>query len=404
MAEPSAANAAPSEDLSDPTALTPTKWRKYAEAKLGFRNHWYPIFFSEEIEEGKPVPVTLLGEQLLVNRAHGKVYTLVDRCMHRGVRLSHRTECFTPETISCWYHGFTYRWDSGELCTILTQPKSAIIGKRHIKAYPTTEAKGIVFIFVGDIDPPDLCEDVPPGFLDENFVVRGIRRPVAANWRMGVENGFDTTHIYMHRDSDLLVENSLAIPLGFHTAPGAGYKPIAGEQGPYGIYDEYEPYPINEAIIDDKAVIKGHLDGEKRVVDSTSIWLPCVLKVDPWPDPTVIQTEWYVPMDEENHWYFPTLGRYVDNAAEEQEFHEEFHDKWKNLALHGFNDEDVGAREAMQEFYRDDEAWIEEQLFEPDTKIVAWRRVAAECNRGVQTRDDIRKAQLYRGGRPGENE
>ena len=57
MAEPSAANAAPSEDLSDPTALTPTKWRKYAEAKLGFRNHWYPIFFSEEIEEGKPVPI-----------------------------------------------------------------------------------------------------------------------------------------------------------------------------------------------------------------------------------------------------------------------------------------------------------------------------------------------------------
>ena len=103
-------------------------------------------------------------------------------------------------------------------------------------------------------------------------------------------------------------------------------------------------------------------------------------------------------MDEENHWYFPTLGRYVDNAAEEQEFHEEFHDKWKNLALHGFNDEDVGAREAMQEFYRDDEAWIEEQLFEPDTKIVAWRRVAAECNRGVQTRDDIRKAQLYEAG------
>ena len=102
-------------------------------------------------------------------------------------------------------------------------------------------------------------------------------------------------------------------------------------------------------------------------------------------------------MDEENHWYFPTLGRYVSNEAEAQEFEQEFQNKWKNLALHGFNDEDVGAREAMQEFYREDEAWIEEQLFEPDTKIVAWRRVAAEYNRGVQTKDDIRKAQLYRG-------
>ena len=26
-------------------------WRPYVEAKLGFRNHWYPALMSSEVEE-----------------------------------------------------------------------------------------------------------------------------------------------------------------------------------------------------------------------------------------------------------------------------------------------------------------------------------------------------------------
>ena len=59
-------------------------------------------------------------------------------------------------------------------------------------------------------------------------------------------------------------------------------------------------------------------------------------------------------------------------------------DKWIDLALDGFNDDDVWAREATEEFYRDDRGWVEERLFETDLAIVEWRRLASAHHRGLQ--------------------
>ncbi|HEY8857198.1 MAG TPA: Rieske 2Fe-2S domain-containing protein, partial [Rugosibacter sp.] len=127
-------------------------WAGYVDAKLGFRNHWYPIAFSKDIAEGQPQKIKLLGEDLLVNRANGKLFCIKDRCLHRGVPFSAKIETYTPETISCWYHGWTYRWEDGLLSDIITNPESMHIGKQRLKTYPAQEAKGCVFIFLGDID------------------------------------------------------------------------------------------------------------------------------------------------------------------------------------------------------------------------------------------------------------
>ena len=55
-------NAGMNSPLVDPSVLERVKgWRPYIEAKLGFRNHWYPGLFSHELAEGKPVEVKLLG-------------------------------------------------------------------------------------------------------------------------------------------------------------------------------------------------------------------------------------------------------------------------------------------------------------------------------------------------------
>src|SRR5687767_9733917 len=83
------------------------RWRDYLAAKLGFRNHWYPIRFSREIAEGQVVRVDLCGEDILLKRIDGKVHAMKNRCVHRGVRLSDKIECYTKNTITCWYHGFT---------------------------------------------------------------------------------------------------------------------------------------------------------------------------------------------------------------------------------------------------------------------------------------------------------
>jgi carbazole 1,9a-dioxygenase terminal dioxygenase component len=120
------------------------------------------------------------------------------------------------------------------------------------------------------------------------------------------------------------------------------------------------------------------------VARTVSIWMPGALRVDPWPDPALTQFEWYVPIDIDTHMYWRVLGKRVAGAAEAAAFHEEFETRWKSLALHGFNDDDIWAREGLQEFYRDDDAWQREHLFKPDRCIVEWRKLASQHNRGVQ--------------------
>ena len=83
-------------------------WRAYFEADLGFRNHWYPAFFSRQLADGECRGQVMLGERILFKRIDGRVYAIEDRCLHRGVPLSVRPECYTKNTISCWYHGFTF--------------------------------------------------------------------------------------------------------------------------------------------------------------------------------------------------------------------------------------------------------------------------------------------------------
>ena len=374
--------------MVDPGVLEKVRgWRPYIEAKLGFRNHWYPAMFGHELQEDKPVETMLLGESILVNRLDGKLRAIRNRCLHRGVKFSKQVECYKKGTITCWYHAWTYNWDDGKLADIITNPNSSLIGKHSLKTYPIKEAKGLIFIFVGDIDPPDLSTDVPPGFLDEGMAIHGKRRMVKSNWRLGVENGFDASHIFIHKRSKLVAGNDIALPLGF--APldaGANTRAVIGDPGPIGLYDLLgeKSMPVFEGMLDGEAVLEGHF-GTKKVADNISIWLPGVLKVDPWPQAGMNQFEWYVPVDATSHCYLQVLGRMTSSKEEADAFRKEVDDKWIALALDGFNDDDVWAREATEEFYGDnDRGWVEERLFETDMAIVEWRKLASQRNRGIQ--------------------
>ncbi|MDA2893275.1 Rieske 2Fe-2S domain-containing protein [Mycolicibacterium sp. BiH015] len=364
------------------------KWPRYLEAKLGFSNHWHPALFCHELEEGAFVPVKMLGRSILLTRVDGVVHAVADRCAHRGVRFSADPLCFKKGTVSCWYHGWTYRLADGELVDVLTSPNSPVIGQVEIPVFAVQEQQGLIFVFIGDGEPHDLSEDVPPGFLDANTHCLGIRRTVASNWRLGVENGFDTTHIFLHRNSPLISENRLALPYGLVPAD-RGAMDLHSKGWPKGVVDNlgqnYEP--IFDAKLEGESVLRYELTGdEKRVVAQVSVWLPGVLKVDPFPDPTLIQYEFYVPTNETEHEYFQVLQRDVSTDADVSAFEEEFDIKWRDLALHGFNDDDVWAREALEEFYGgDNHGWDDEHLFPPDMCITKWRQLASNHARGVQS-------------------
>jgi carbazole 1,9a-dioxygenase terminal dioxygenase component len=369
--------------------------REYVAAKYGFRNFWYPAMLSSDIGEGEVRPVTLLGERILLRRVDGRVLGIRDRCLHRGVAMSRKIECYTRDTITCWYHGFTYRFADGLLCDIVGAPQSGLIGKKRIRTYPVQEAKGLVFVFVGDPcdSPPPLSHDVPPGFLDADLAVRAMHRVVNSNWRIGVENGFDSTHIFIHRHAGLIRDNDLALPLGLVPKSHRSFRVVEDEGGAMGVLDLFDPEhvtPVFTGKINGETVLEASPAGANKLPHHISIWMPGVLRVHPWPDPALTQYEWYVPIDGTHHIYVQALGKRVADAVHEEQFAAEFERRWRPVALEGFNDDDVWAREATEPFYADDTGWFRESLFEADGNIVEWRKLASRAHRGIQQPEHLR--------------
>jgi carbazole 1,9a-dioxygenase terminal dioxygenase component len=363
-------------------------WQPYLQAALGFRNHWYPACFSHQLAEGEAQGEQLLGERVLLKRIDGTVYAVQDRCLHRGVQFSVRPECHSRNTISCWYHGFTYDLRDGRLVAIITDPDSSLIGKLQLRTYPIREEKGLVFVFIGDIEPPPLELDVQPGFLDADLAVHpnGERQVVGSNWRLAAENGFDAAHIYIHRNSPLIIEQQRPLPLATVLSSREGMV-VAEEGKPKGVVKgSGARRPVWGVDIEGVRVASRFQPGSggRSASPDTSMWLPCGLKVDPFPVEGIMQFEWYVPVDAGSHSYFVTWGKRVGSAAEAQQFSEEVEGRWKDLVIDKFNNDDVLAREAMQRFYADEDGWQRERLYGPDVIITEWRKLASAHNRGIQ--------------------
>ncbi|WP_082680979.1 Rieske 2Fe-2S domain-containing protein [Mycolicibacterium novocastrense] len=393
MTPPNLTSAPVGESTERPPDPTPkTKWPRYVEAVIGYSEHWYPAAFSDELEEGGVVAVTLLGKNILLTRTDGQARAISDRCAHRGVKFSAKPLCLKKDTVTCWYHGWTYDLEDGQLIDILTSPGSSTIGQVTIPVYATEEAKGIIFVFVGEAEPHPLRADVPPGFLDPDTYVRGIRRRVQSNWRLGAENGIDNTHAFIHRDSPLIPGNNLALPLGLVASAGHDHRASTTvvnnkDEWPKGVIDHFGDgayLPVFDAKIKGETVLS-YLPqpGAKRVVNTLSLWLPCAIKVDPWPDPALISYEFYVPVNKSEHEYFQLIQSKVSSESDIENFCREFEDRWTDLALHGFNDDDVFAREATEEFYADGNGWRDEHLFGPDHSIVRWRQLCSKHGREI---------------------
>jgi len=364
-------------------------WRAYFEASLGFRNHWYPAFFARQLAEGECRGEVMLGERILFKRIEGRVYAIEDRCAHRGVPLSTRPECYTKNTISCWYHGFTYDVRTGALVAIITDPESPLIGKIALKAYPVEERKNLVFAFIGDEAPHPLMLDLQPGFLDEELAIypNGEHEMVKSNWRLAAENGVDASHIYIHRNSALINAARRPLPLSSYFTTREGMV-IEEDGAPKGVVKGAgRRTSVWETEIEGVKITSQYRPGvntDQSNVTNTSLWLPCGLKVDPFPRPDTMQFEWYVPHDEHSHHYIVTWGKRVKDEHESQQFFREMDVIWKDLVVHKFNNEDVIAREAMEHFYASEDGWNQEQLYRPDMVIAEWRRLASRHNRGIQ--------------------
>ena len=143
--------AAPTAGGSDPPRRP---WRAYFEASLGFRNHWYPAFFSGQLSEGECRGQVMLGERILFKRIDGRVYAIEDRCPHRGARLSLGWNL--GDRLACWYHGVEVGGD-GAVRKVPAVNNCPLEGQRAVKSYPVKEIRGAIFVYFGDALHPEPC-------------------------------------------------------------------------------------------------------------------------------------------------------------------------------------------------------------------------------------------------------
>jgi nitrite reductase/ring-hydroxylating ferredoxin subunit len=158
-----------------------------------FRRYWLPALLSSELErpDGPPVRVRLLGEDLVAFRDTADAIGLVEAyCAHRRAPLFlGRNE---QGGLRCVYHGWKYD-RTGQCVHMPTEPKESTYKERiKLKAYPTWEAGGMIWTYMGPQPappPPDyeLCR-AP---ATHRFVTRTVQD---CNYLQALEGGLDSAH------------------------------------------------------------------------------------------------------------------------------------------------------------------------------------------------------------------
>ena len=117
------------------------------------RQYWHPFLYPWELEpDGPPLRIRLLGEDLVAYRnTNGQVGLVANNCPHRGASLFFgRNE---EAGLRCVYHGWKY--DVTGACVDMPNepPESNFKHKIHISAYPCVEKGGMVWTYMGPLNP-----------------------------------------------------------------------------------------------------------------------------------------------------------------------------------------------------------------------------------------------------------
>ncbi|WP_280189534.1 aromatic ring-hydroxylating dioxygenase subunit alpha [Delftia sp. PS-11] len=106
-------------------------------------NLWHPVAQAHEVADA-PLGVQLLGQSLVLWRGpQGQVSAFVDRCPHRGARLSMgRVE---NGHLECPYHGWQFA-GSGQCTRVPALPEFTPPPSQCVKAFEAQEAYGLVWV------------------------------------------------------------------------------------------------------------------------------------------------------------------------------------------------------------------------------------------------------------------
>jgi hypothetical protein len=260
------------------------------------RRYWQPAALTEELNSNRPVvPVTLLGERLVLFRDNDGRLGLIDRhCPHRGADLCYgRLE---DNGLRCPFHG----WHFDRTGQCVEQPGEPEGSRMHEKiratSYPVEERNGIVFAYLGPGDPPPFpnfdCFRAPDSHV---FAFKGLWE---CNWLQAMEVGIDPAHAsFLHR---FLEDEDPADSYGKQFRDKAADTDMPMTQ----LLREY-PRPeitVEETDYGLRLIALRHLAGGSTHIRITNQIFPEAISI-PMSREMII-TQWHVPIDDEHcYWY-----------------------------------------------------------------------------------------------------
>ena len=162
-----------------------------------FRKFWHAVMPLSMLQEGRPVPFRLMGEDIvLFLGADGQPAALKDRCCHRTARLS-KGRCVNG-ALECGYHGWTYN-TAGRVIRIPQYDAERTIPADYCTpAYRCAARHGYAWVALEEpiAAIPEMPEFGAPGWRTIfQFHEVWATAPLRA-----LENSFDNSHFsFVHR-------------------------------------------------------------------------------------------------------------------------------------------------------------------------------------------------------------
>lgn len=155
-------------------------------------DHWYGMLESSKVKD-RPVGIRRMGTNLVLWRdAKDKLTVALDRCPHRGSKLS---QGFVLEgRIECPYHGFQF--DGTGQCRLVpaNPPGKRMPGGLKLTTYPSREEEGIIWVWWGE--PRDEYPEVPwfPQSDEEERNSAAMSGTWGFHYSRVIENSLDAHH------------------------------------------------------------------------------------------------------------------------------------------------------------------------------------------------------------------
>ncbi|MDP3505036.1 MAG: aromatic ring-hydroxylating dioxygenase subunit alpha [Myxococcales bacterium] len=161
------------------------------DAFRGFSLVWTPVLLARDLAT-TPVAVCVSGTNVVLFRdVTGAAKALLDRCPHRGVKLSlGRVEngCLT-----CPFHG--WRFDGSGACVRVPWHPDAKRELLSATALSTRELGGFVWIYTAPGVSPSTEPSLPSELLRDDVTLFGDTFTWRAHWTRAVENMVDDSHL-----------------------------------------------------------------------------------------------------------------------------------------------------------------------------------------------------------------